>query len=50
MQIRYVAGGLAITMAVVSLLHFGRFQGAEEAMQKQAAYAARLNTLEVASK
>jgi hypothetical protein len=50
MKPRFIIGGVAITMAVISLLHFGRFHDAEQAIQKQAAHAAWLNTTQVASK
>jgi hypothetical protein len=50
MKPRFIIGGLAMTMAVLSLLTFGRFYDAEKAMQKQAAHAALLSTLKVASK
>jgi hypothetical protein len=50
MKLRFIAGGFAMTMVVISLLTFGRFYDAEKAMHKQAAHAALLGTLKVASK
>jgi hypothetical protein len=48
MKIRHIFGGFAIALAILSTMTFGRFYGAERAMEQQAAYAARLNTTEVA--
>jgi hypothetical protein len=49
MKIHHLLGGFVMTMTILSTMSFGRFYGAERAMEQQAAYAARLNITQVAS-